>query len=84
VNGRFVCPNRSCGRTIDKPKPAFVNLSIEPAPDPKTFIGRDCETGLDREFTQWEVDRMSSEQYRRTFRIAPTMTDLFIAMDEQR
>ena len=69
---------------IAEREPIFVNLAIAPSPGPKTYTGRDCESGLDREFTEWEIDRMSSEQYRRAFRIAPTVTELFISMDEQR
>ena len=69
---------------IAEREPTFVNLAIAPAPGPKTYTGRDLETGQDREYTEWEIDRMSSEQYRRAFKVAPTIVDLFIAMDEQR
>lgn len=44
----------------------------EPTPEPsapQTFKGIDPETGLERDYTAREVDRMSSDEYRRVFRI---------------
>lgn len=44
---------------VSRPEPSFVNLSIEPT-RPKTFTGRDESTGLEREYTQREIDRMGA------------------------
>jgi hypothetical protein len=68
------------------PAPKKVNLTIsqtepESVPSgPKTYIGRDWETGKEREFTEREVNRMSSKEFARAFPVAPTITDLFNSM----
>ena len=50
------------------PQPPPVKPKKAPAPSkPQPQIGRDQTTGLDREFSQFEVDRMSSDMYRRVF-----------------
>ena len=36
---------------------------------PETFRGWDSQTGQERDFTVYEVDRMSSDQFARTFRL---------------
>lgn len=55
-----------------KPKREYVNLTVEPTPEPArpaTYTGYDLETGLEREYTAREVDAMSSDTYRRVFRV---------------
>jgi hypothetical protein len=47
----------------------FVNLRVSPSAEPPTYTGWDDATGEEREFTQREVDRMSADEYRRTFRV---------------
>jgi hypothetical protein len=70
-----------------RPQPTYVNLTVErPEPEPikpagrKTFIGRDWATGTEREFTQREIDRMSSKEFARAFPVAPTVAELLTAM----
>lgn len=63
----------------ERPEPeplpvATADSEVEPlqAQDfqkPETFIGIDPETGLEKEFTEHQVNRMSSEEYKRTFRL---------------
>lgn len=70
---------------VEPPRP--MNLTItRPAlptpPGPKVHIGRDYNTGSDREFTQREVDRMSSKEYARAFPTASTIGDWLAALDE--
>ncbi len=74
-----------------RPQPTRVNLTIEhsePEPakpsGPKTYIGRDWETGMERKFTEREINRMSSKEYARAFPVAPTVAELLSAMQEQR
>jgi hypothetical protein len=62
----------------------FVNLTIEPSPNPRTYKGRDYATGLDREFTEREVQRMGSLEYRRAFPIAETIAELLTSMSNER
>lgn len=57
------------GIIIPRQEPMYVNLSIERPPAPPTYKGWDEQTGLEREFTQREVDRLSADQYRRIFRV---------------
>ncbi|SFS10785.1 hypothetical protein SAMN05421771_1847 [Granulicella pectinivorans] len=73
----------------ERPEP--VNLAVPPEranattpSGPKVYRGRDQLTGEMRDFSNWEVDRMSSEDYRRTFSIAPTVAELFTAMSDTR
>jgi hypothetical protein len=70
-----------------RPQPTYVNLTVErPEPEPikpagpKTYIGRDWATGTEREFTQREIDRMSSKEFARAFPVAPTVAELLTAM----
>ena len=65
------------------PTPKFVNLTIEQS-GPKTYIGKDWQTGRKREFTQREVDRMSSTDFARAFEVAHTFAETFTAMREER
>ncbi len=51
---------------------------------PQTFTGRDYETGLEREFTAREVDRMSSDEYRRAFPVLDNVKDLFATLSDER
>lgn len=56
-------------RPAPEPEPEPIP---EPTPGPlapQTFKGIDPETGLERDYTAREVDRMSSDEYRRVFRI---------------
>ena len=76
-------------RPVPDEQPAQVDAPpVEPlAPiptGPKVFIGRDWETGRDREFTEVEVERMSSEQFARTFKVAKTVAGLFTAVKQER
>lgn len=59
-----------------------VNLTAEPT-GPKTYTGRDWETGKERVFTEREVSRMSSLEYKRAFPIAHTFREWFEAVAEQ-
>jgi hypothetical protein len=55
-----------------KPVPVEVNLTIDRSmetPAPVTYTGYDQQTGLEREFTAREVDRMSADEFRRIFRV---------------
>jgi hypothetical protein len=66
-----------------------VNLTVtreEPkqSTGPRVYVGRDWETGAERQFTEREVNRMSSAEYARAFPVAPTFRDWFIAAGEQR
>lgn len=66
-----------------------VNLSTSPEPTkaasrPKTFRGRDYLTGLEREFTEREVNRMGSLEYQRAFAVVPTVAQLFTQMSRTR
>jgi hypothetical protein len=68
-------------------QPQRVNLSVAPAKapsGPKTYVGRDHATGVERTFTQREVDRMSSLEYQRAFQIVPTVSELFTRMSGER
>lgn len=51
------------------PTPAKVNLAVseQPQRSTQTYRGRDPLTGQERSYTQREVDRMSSDEYRRRF-----------------
>jgi hypothetical protein len=50
-------------------------LEVEPS-KPETFIGIDPATGRDREYSPYEVDRMSADEYRRAFRITKSSLKL--------
>lgn len=57
-----------------EPTPApVVNLSIERPPEPpkrpEPQIGFDLKTGQEREFSAFEVSRMSADEYKKTFRL---------------
>lgn len=67
------------------PRPVFVdvNHAIERS-GPETFTGRDWQTGKDREFTQREVDRMSADEFKRSFKVIPSVAGLFTEMKAQR
>lgn len=80
---------RPAPKSPERPQPSRVNLNIERAPEPQPsgpekFIGRDDATGLQREFTALEVERMTADQYRRAFKVLPTFREWFIAADQQR
>jgi len=53
--------------------PAYVNLSIEPEPEQPAVepegMGWDIETGEPRFYSPLQIERMSSETYRRAFRV---------------
>lgn len=55
-------------RPAPEPEPEPTPEPTQPA-IPQTFRGFDPETGAEREYSAREVNRMSSEQYRRAFRI---------------
>jgi hypothetical protein len=57
-----------------RPAPVKVNLTITPSvapsgPASESRKGFDPETGLEREYTPREIDKMSADQFRRIFRI---------------
>jgi len=57
-------------RPAPEPEPEPDEPPIDQQPTaPQTFKGIDPSTGLEREYTAREVDRMSSDEYRRVFRI---------------
>lgn len=60
------------------------NVNIARTNEPKTYVGKDWQTGRERTFTQREVDRMSSTEFARAFRVAPTFAETFSAMREHR
>lgn len=66
-----------------EPEPTPEPEPAKPA-GPKVYVGRDWETGEEKTFTQREVNRMSSLDFKRAFEVAPTIRDLFIAMNDQR
>jgi hypothetical protein len=78
---------REAGLLPDPPAPEPEPV-LEPEPEqpsaPKTYIGRDWETGGEKTFSEREINRMSSQEYKRAFQIAPTIKDLFIAMSGRR
>ena len=70
-------------------QPRRVNLTIaqstpEAPARPKMYRGRDYGTGLERDFSEREVNRMSSLEYQRAFAVAPTVSELFTAMSDAR
>ncbi len=69
-------------------RPRRVNLTVEPVPKapsrPKTYVGRDFATGQERTFTQREVDRMSSTEYRRAFPVLGSVSELFTVLSDER
>jgi hypothetical protein len=72
-----------------EPEPVVIPASVpEPEPEqpsgPKVYVGRDWQTGREREFTAREVNRMSSAEYAKAFPVASTFTDLFTAMAQER
>jgi hypothetical protein len=82
---------RPAPESFQRPQPVRINLEFEqrkPEQEKPTgskiFIGRDPETGRDREYTSREIDRMSSKEYARTFPVAPTVAALLTAMEADR
>jgi len=52
------------------PQQPYINLSIEPEPDAEPDgLGWDIETGEPRVYSPLQIERMSSETYRRAFRV---------------
>ncbi len=70
-------------RPEPEPEPEIVPEPANPS-EPEIFVGIDQETGEERTFSKFQVDRMSAEEYRRTFPTAKTVKDLFNAMRVQR
>jgi hypothetical protein len=74
------------------PHPPQAKLEPEPAPEPmpeqpsgpKVFVGRDWNTGRECEYTETEVERMSSDEFKRAFKVLPTFTELLSAMEHDR
>lgn len=70
-------------------QPRQVSLTEAPSqpqtpPGPTVYIGRDYATGRDREFTQREVDRMSSTEYARAFEVIPTISKWLTEINKSR
>jgi hypothetical protein len=63
-------------RPAPAPTPAPITRKPEPKPaEPQDeFIGFDLQTGERRKFSQFEVDRMSAQEFKRVFRIKPVFT----------
>jgi len=55
-------PEESPAPRVERPVP-------QPEVQSETFRGFDSETGQEREFSKYEVDRMSADQYARAFRL---------------
>ena len=52
------------------PQQPYINLSIEPEPDAEPDgLGWDIETGEPRVYSPLQIERMSSETYRRAFHV---------------
>jgi hypothetical protein len=49
-------------------QPAKTAPSIEPE-KPTPWVGRDQTTGIEREFSQFEIERMSADTFKRTFQL---------------
>jgi hypothetical protein len=49
----------------------YVNLNIARAPVAPTYEGWDVDTGEKRTYSEWQVRHMSSETFKRTFRLTP-------------
>jgi len=70
-------------------RPQHINLDFAPEPikpvtEPKTYKGRDYATGLEREFTEREINRMGSLEFQRAFEVIPTVSELFTQLSEAR
>lgn len=84
--GRLIERFREAGLLPDAPElqnarvPEPVEESEQPS-GPEVHIGRDWQTGEKREYTEREVNRMSSEEFKRAFPIAPTFRDFFDATE---
>lgn len=57
---------------------APVSVAIERKAEPKTFEGIDLTTGLKRRFTNYEVDRMDSDTFRRVFQLVGDKKPAFV------
>jgi hypothetical protein len=84
-----ILEKQTAPQTQPEEQPKRVNLTVSPAPSkpasgPKTYKGRDYATGLEREFTRREVDRMSSAEYARAFPTIQTVAELFTQLNESR
>jgi len=87
--GELVERYRTAGMLPDPPQAEpEPEQTTEPeltrVPEPEVYIGRDWQSGKEREFTRLEIDRMSSEEYRKAFPVLPTMKAVLTAMKEQR
>jgi hypothetical protein len=69
------------GLLEERPAPAAQPVQIEEpqepnvpteAPSEEPLVGWDLNTGVERVFTKREVDRMSAEEFKRTFRLCVT------------
>ncbi|WP_433965985.1 hypothetical protein [Tunturiibacter gelidiferens] len=57
-------------QTTPAPSPTEISTTVVTAqPNAETFAGWDIATGQPREFSRFEVDRMSGDEYARTFRL---------------
>ncbi|MDP9038405.1 MAG: hypothetical protein M3O02_03900 [Acidobacteriota bacterium] len=68
--------------TPEPPKRSPAPPSRRAAETPQTYRGRDYLTGVEREFTQREVDRMSAAEFRKVFQVIDSVRDLFALMEE--
>jgi hypothetical protein len=70
------------GLLEERPAPVEVVEPVEETQpvvverQPERFIGIDLSTGTEREYTAYEVDRMSSDEYRRVFRVTKASLEL--------
>lgn len=71
-------------KAVEQPRQINLAVQRQSTNEPKTYKGRDYATGRERDFTQREVDRMSSLEFQRAFQVVPTVGALFNAMAESR
>jgi len=62
---------RDAGLIVERPAPSepVVVEAEQPAPQRTKLIGIDQSNGEEREFSDWEVNNMSADEYRRTFKL---------------
>ncbi len=70
--GAIIVPREEPYQSTDPNAPKYVNL--ERAPAPVTHQGWDEQTGQERLFSDYEVNRMSSETFLKAFRLGRTFS----------
>lgn len=67
--GAIIVPREEPYQSTDPNAPKYVNFGRAPAPVPITHEGYDLQTGEPRNYSEFEVRQMSSETYKRVFRL---------------